>query len=203
MKLFKVGEVAKRAGISVRTLHHYDSIGLLKPSDKSDSGFRLYNSKDIERLQQVISLRSMGLSLQDIAGCLNEGDCIAETLATHQVVLESQISNLNKVNRTIQMLLAKLANKESLDSAELLKLIKEINDMESTYTPEQLKKLQERYDKYPDEAKKVEKAWPVLFAKFEEAMKKGMDPGTPEVQKLAGEAQRYIDLFTGGDKAIE
>lgn len=203
MKLLKVGEVAKRAGISVRTLHYYDDIGLIKPSDKSESGFRLYNTADIERLQHVISLKNMGLSLEGIARCLNEGGLIADTLSAHQAVIESKITNLNKVNRTIQILLTKLSNSEELGTAELLKLIKEINDMESTYTPEQLKTLQQRYEKYPEEVKKVEKAWPVLFSKFEDAMKEGLDPATPEVQELAKEAQRYIDMFTGKDKAIE
>jgi DNA-binding transcriptional MerR regulator len=204
MKLLKIGEVAKMAGISVRTLHHYDSIGLLRPSDASESGHRLYNASDIERLQQVISLKSMGLSLEGIANCLfSQGSNLLSTFEMQKDVIENKLSGLKKVHRQLQFLLTKLAHNESITSKELLQFIKEINDMENTYTPEQLKKLQERYEKYPERVKEVEKAWPILFKKFEVAMKLGLDPGSPEVQELAKEAQHYIDLFTGGDKEIE
>lgn len=204
MKLLKIGEVAKRAGISVRTLHHYDDIGLLKPSDASESGHRLYNASDIERLQQVISLKSMGLSLEGIANCLSaKGSNLLATLEMQKDVVENKLAVLKKVHSQLRMLLSKLSHEESLTSKELLQLIREMNEMENMYTPEQMRKLQERYEKYPAEVKEVEKAWPILFKKFEEAMKQGLNPASHEVQQLAKQAQRFIDLFTGGDKAIE
>jgi len=61
-----VGEVATRAGISVRTLHHYDEIGLLSPSERSESGYRLYDGSDVARLQQVLFYRELGLPLDEI-----------------------------------------------------------------------------------------------------------------------------------------
>lgn len=63
---WKIGELAKLTGITVRTLHHYDQIGLLSPSQLSDKGHRLYTGKDIERLQQIISLKQLGFSLVEI-----------------------------------------------------------------------------------------------------------------------------------------
>jgi hypothetical protein len=75
--------------------------------------------------------------------------------------------------------------------------------MEKYYTPEQLKKLKARYEKYPEKVKEVEQAWPILFKKFEDAMKAGIPVTDLKVQVLATEAQHYIDLFTGGDKEIE
>jgi MerR family transcriptional regulator, thiopeptide resistance regulator len=64
--LFKVGELARRTGLTVRALHHYDDIGLLHPSVRSDAGYRLYNAADIERLHTVQALQHLGLSLNDI-----------------------------------------------------------------------------------------------------------------------------------------
>lgn len=67
-----VGEVAERFGITVRTLHHYDAIGLLTPSRRSASGYRVYTSADLARLSQVIVYRRLELPLDEIASLLEE-----------------------------------------------------------------------------------------------------------------------------------
>jgi DNA-binding transcriptional MerR regulator len=67
-----VGEVAKLTRISVRALHHYDEIGLLAPSGRTESGYRLYTDKDIERLQQVLFFRELGFALEDVARILRD-----------------------------------------------------------------------------------------------------------------------------------
>lgn len=67
-----VGEVSELAGVTVRTLHHYDEIGLLSPSERSDAGYRLYSHEDLERLQEVLVWRQLGFSLQGIKALLDE-----------------------------------------------------------------------------------------------------------------------------------
>jgi len=207
MKLLKVGEIAKRAGVSVRTLHHYDQIGLLCPSDSSESGHRLYNAADVERLQHIASLKSMGFSLEGIARCLEDkNSTLLRTFEIQEQVVSQQLQTLKGVHGQLRAMLHKLRHRENLSTNELLELMKEMKIMESwknNYTPEQIKALQDRYERYSDQAKEVEKAWPILFKQFEDAMKKGLDPASSQVQELAKKAQAYIDLFTGGDKAIE
>ncbi len=73
-KWWKVGELAKQTGLSVRTLHYYDEIGLMKPSHHTESGYRLYATEDIVRLQQIKSLRQLGFSLEEIRDCLDSPD---------------------------------------------------------------------------------------------------------------------------------
>ena len=63
---YRIGEVARLAHVSVRTLHHYDHVGLLEPSARSDGGYRLYTSPDLERLQQILFYRELGFALEDI-----------------------------------------------------------------------------------------------------------------------------------------
>jgi DNA-binding transcriptional MerR regulator len=67
-----VSEVAGLARVSVRTLHHYDAVGLLCPSARSDSGYRLYETADLERLQRILFFRELGLSLDDIRDVLDD-----------------------------------------------------------------------------------------------------------------------------------
>ena len=70
----RVGELAKRTGVSVRTLHYYEEIGLLAPSRRSEAGYRLYGDADVVRLQQIMSLRQLGFSLEQIRDCLHRDD---------------------------------------------------------------------------------------------------------------------------------
>src|SRR5439155_16209651 len=70
----KVGELSKRTGLTVRTLHHYDEIGLLRPSLHTGSGHRLYTEADVARLQQILSLRQLGFSLEQVRAALDRAD---------------------------------------------------------------------------------------------------------------------------------
>lgn len=67
-----VGELSELAGISVRTLHHYDEIGLLSPSERSEAGYRLYSYKDLTRLQEILIWRALGFSLAEIRPLLDD-----------------------------------------------------------------------------------------------------------------------------------
>ena len=69
-KRYTIGELAGSTGLTVRTLHHYDRIGLLQPTDRSPSGYRLYGSEDVQRLYRILALRQLGLSLKDIDAAL-------------------------------------------------------------------------------------------------------------------------------------
>jgi MerR family transcriptional regulator, thiopeptide resistance regulator len=68
----KVGEVAELAGVTVRTLHHYDELGLLSPSGRSEAGYRLYSYDDLSRLREVLTWRALGFSLSEISALLDD-----------------------------------------------------------------------------------------------------------------------------------
>lgn len=70
----KVGDLAKQTGVSVRTLPYDDEINLLAPSHRSESGYRLYGKADVVRLQQIVSLRQIGFSLEQIRDCLEQSE---------------------------------------------------------------------------------------------------------------------------------
>ncbi len=69
-----VGEVAELANVTVRTLHHYDDVGLVRPSARTDAGYRLYDGDDLERLQTVLFYRELGFALEDIRAVLDDPD---------------------------------------------------------------------------------------------------------------------------------
>ncbi len=87
---YKVGDVARAAGVTVRTLHHYDEIGLLVPSGRTAAGYRVYAYDDLLRLQRVLGYRALGLALDEIAGLLDDpaADPVAQLRAQHTALTE-------------------------------------------------------------------------------------------------------------------
>lgn len=99
---WKVGDLAKLTGLTVRTLRFYDQIGLFSPSGHTDSGHRLYNESDIRRLQQILSLKDLGLSLEEIQAVLK-----GHTYSPFGIV-NIQIERVRNNIKTQQKLLAEL-----------------------------------------------------------------------------------------------
>jgi len=205
VKHFKVGEVAKMAGISVRSLHHYDELGLLRPSGGRRSQHRLYNANDIVKLHQIMALKTIGFSLKEVRHWLSRKDFDLKTsLLMQKGMIEKKIEEYKDIDQTLRLMLSRLSQNQDVKMEELLALMKEIRQMENIYTKEQLQKIKDRYEKYGlDKVKEVEDAWVKLFEQFEDAKENGVLPNHPDVQALAKLAQTYIDLFTGGDKEIE
>lgn len=91
-EFIRIGELARRSGLTQRTLRHYDEIGLLKPSGRSWADYRLYSRSDVGRLLAISQLKSLGLSLAEIGTALDEGADPRELLARHAELLEQRIA---------------------------------------------------------------------------------------------------------------
>ena len=99
--MLKVKQVAELAGISIRTLHHYDEIGLLEPS-KTESGYRLYSSADLDNLQQILFFRELDFSLKEIKKIMNDTSFDSEqALRRHRKMLVEKSVQINKMIKTI------------------------------------------------------------------------------------------------------
>src|SRR5581483_2685405 len=123
----KVGELARRTGLTVRTLHHYDEIGLLRPSLHTDSGHRLYTQGDVARLQQVLSLRQVGFSLEQIAGCLDRpGFSPLEVIRLHVARLRDQITLQERLCERLEAVAARLEAAGDVSADEFIQTIEEI-----------------------------------------------------------------------------
>src|SRR6516165_8588878 len=121
----KVGELAGRTGLTIRTLHHYDEIGVLKPSLHTEAGHRLYTAGDVARLQQVLSLRQLGLSLEEIRDCLAGPDFAPlEVVRRHLARLREQITLQKRLCDRLELLAARLESAEAV-SAEEIRAIEE------------------------------------------------------------------------------
>jgi DNA-binding transcriptional MerR regulator len=187
----KVGELARRTGLTIRTLHHYDDIGLLKPSLHTEAGHRLYTARDIARLQQVISLRQLGFSLEEVRDCLNRADFSPlELIRLHVARLRERIELQRKLCERLEAIAAHLRAAGEVSADEFLRTIEVMTMMEKLYTPEQMKQLEEIGKQVgPEEIRAVEEAWTVLLAEVRAS--RDLDPASPQAQALA---QRWDEL---------
>lgn len=127
----KIGEFAKRSGVTVKTLLHYDKIGLLQPSLKTQAGYRIYCDEDFIKLQQIITLKFIGLPLEEIKQLINEKNQNIENIISVQTRaleekkkhIETVITALNKAEKQIQ-------NNSFLEVQQLIDIIK-ITNMET------------------------------------------------------------------------
>ena len=113
--MLKVGELAKQTGLSIRTLHYYDEIGLLRPSLHTASGHRLYNPADVSRLQQVVCLRQLGLSLEEIAACLERPEmALPQVIQMSLSRLREQIAMEQRIVQRLETLARRLEKAEEV-----------------------------------------------------------------------------------------
>jgi DNA-binding transcriptional MerR regulator len=203
----KVGELARRTGLTIRTLHHYDDIGLLKPSLHTDAGHRLYTATDLARLQQVLSLRQLGFSLEEIQGCLDRpGFSPLEVIARHVGRLQEQIALGRDLCTRLEGLAAHFRAAGEVSAEDFLRTIEVMNMIENYYTPEQLEQLRQRREEAAaagvDIAKKGQEDWAALIDEMRAEMNKGTDPADARLKPLAERRQALINAFTGGDPGI-
>lgn len=200
----RVGELAKRTGVSVRTLHYYDEIGLLAPSHHSEAGYRLYVGTDIVRLQQIKSLRQLGFSLEQIRDCLSRGDVpLLRVIEMHCDRVRKEIALQERLYDRLEAIAARLRRAEEPSVVELMQTMEAMSRMEKYYTPEQREWLNERRQIVGEERiREVEAEWPRLMAEVRDAMDAGTDPADPHVQALAARWMGLVREFTGGDPGI-
>lgn len=205
-RLFKAQEFARKTGVTVRTLHHYDRMGLLKPR-RTPSGYRMYGAAELARLEQIVTLKFLGLPLKEIKGALERGPMnIRATLRLQREILAEKRRRIEMAIKAIEKAENIVAQDGEADWESLKKII-EVIDMENNwdwvkkyYTEEQLEELASRYT--PEVAERGPREWAALIKEVEEARAEGVDPASPRAQALAARWSALIEEFTGGNPEI-
>ena len=205
--LFQASEFAELAGVTVRTLHHYDRLGLLKPSRYTEAGYRLYDERDFARLQQIVMLKFIGLSLKEIKELLNSRELdLQMTLRLQREIVEAKRRHLDTVIQAIEHAERAMASSTEPDWETFKRIVEVINmqnDMEwmkKYYTEEQLAELAERGT--PEVLERGQRDWAELIKEVEAAVAEGLDPKSDKAQALAARWANLIEAFTGGNPAI-
>jgi DNA-binding transcriptional MerR regulator len=188
----------------VRTLHFYDQIGLLSPAERTSSGHRLYGPRDIERLQQIVALRSLGFSLDEFRDILaGEDVALLHTIDMQAGRLRAQIALQQDLVTRLDAISRYLHTTGQASTDDLLDALEMMNMVENHFTPEHQEWLQQRRDEIGEERiREVEAEWPRLMAEVRAEMDNGTDPSDPRVQALMTRWRGLVDEFTGGSPGI-
>lgn len=207
-RVWKVGELAARTGLTVRTLHHYDAIGLLSPSGRTGSahgsGHRLYTAADLARLQQIQSLKQLGFGLEEVRDYLSRADYDPRRVVRlHLARVRGQADELRKLADRLAALADALDQAEAVSADDFLNTVREITMVGQYYTPEQLEQIAARKEQVGQERiEEVQNEWPRLFAAVQAEMDAGTPPADPKVQELARRWFALVSEFTGGDPGL-
>jgi DNA-binding transcriptional MerR regulator len=200
--MWSVGELARATGVTVRALHHYDEIGLLRPSARTASGHRRYSDEDMQRLYRIVALRGLGLALADVADVLARDGDLRSAVDDHVRGIDAQVAALARVRRRLVGIRDAL-DRGGASTEQIIDVIEEIRMAEQHYTPEQLRRLEERRRELGEEAiGAAQREWPELIAAVEAQRAAGTDPTDPRVQQLAERWRELVEQFTGGDPGI-
>jgi DNA-binding transcriptional MerR regulator len=195
--MLKIGQLASRAGLTVRTLHHYDEIGLLSPSARSDAGYRLYSRDDVARLHQIQALRQFGMPLADIGTLLAGAGISSATIIDRQLAaLDRQISEAARMREQLLFMRGQLATGESPDLASWLTTLEHMTMYEKYFSKDELANLA----LYSDDNAKAE--WRQLVDEVFMLMQSGAAPDTPSAKTLALRWMNMLDRDTGGDPSV-
>ncbi|MDA8393166.1 MAG: TipAS antibiotic-recognition domain-containing protein [Actinomycetota bacterium] len=207
IRAWKIGQLAAETGLTVRALHHYDHLGLVQPSARTDSGYRLYAESDVERLYRVLALRQLGLPLDAIGRVLDGQTSIEELLDAHREYLDRQLVALRTLRAQVAIVAAAGRTGEAASVTHFLELIRKVITVDDTikqyFSEEQLAQLAERRATLGEPAiAEVQAAWPRLIAAVQAAVDAGVDPASAQAQELAAEWMGLLQQFHGGDEGL-
>lgn len=203
MKAYTVRQVATMAGVSVRTLHHYDYIGLLTPSARSQAGYRLYEESDLLRLQQILFFRELDFPLSEIRRILDDpGFDPVEALQDHRRLLHQRAERLARLLQTVEKTIQRLAEDDMSTRMS-------VEELYAGFSRKQMecyrREARERWGKVVEETEErlldmPRAEWQAMGDEGEavtQAIATLMDraPGDPEVQQQIARHHAWIERF--------
>ncbi|MGZ9827497.1 MerR family transcriptional regulator [Tsukamurella ocularis] len=208
-----VGTIARLTGISVRTLHHYDEIGLVVPSGRTSAGYRVYDDADVERLHQVLTYRELGFPLEQIATLLDDpsADAVAHLEQQHKLLSE-RIDRLHRMVAAVEDMMNSKKQGIQLTAEEQTEIFGD-NWPGEEYAEEaeqrwgetdQWKQSKQREAGFTkDDWKAIKAETDALEAALADGLARGVAPGSEEGNALAERHRASIEKFYDCDYAMQ
>src|SRR5215208_2997023 len=199
--MFTVKQLSKLAGVTPRTLHHYDAIGLLKPSRVGDNGYRYYGEESVLRLQQILFYRELGIPLEDIKKIMGRRDFdVLGALYSHRDALQKQVSRLNRLINTVDNTIDHLKGNNTMSDKAYFEGFSEEEqekhalEAEQIYDPETVRESNRKWKAYSAAKKEAIMAeGKAIYMDMVAAMPKGAD--SKEVQGIVERWRKHMDYF--------
>ncbi len=195
---WSIGDLAKASGLTVRTLHHYDEIGLVGASERTTSGHRRYTPDDVRRLYQVRSLRQLGLSLEEVRAALSRSDSLRPIFEAQLAALTAQAQQVEALRSRLTALLDGHTTESLLSTLELMSVY------ESYFTADQLSELRSRAAALgPEAVEELKASWLELVRQLRRHMADGTPADDPRVVELSRQWDSLAAQFHHDDPEIK
>jgi len=200
-KRWQVGQLARATGLTVRTLHHYDKLGLLVPSARTLAGYRLYDEADVRRLYRIVALRRLGMSLDAVGALLNgRGVDLPDLLGRQLEAVDRQITEARALRRRLTAIRDGLSSDVRPSIDQLIDAMEAITMYEKYYTTDQLERLERRREDVGEEAiAAAERDWDGIFATVRAEMDAGTDPRDTRLDACRQRVRELLVAITGGE----
>ena len=199
--MLTVKQLSKLAGVTPRTLHHYDDIGLLKPPRVGENGYRYYGEESLLQLQQILFYRELDIPLEDIKKIMGRRDYdVLSALRSHKEALQKQVTRLNRLINTVDNIINHLKGNtimsdkayfEGFSEEEQEKYAKEAEEL---YRTKSVKESNRKWKAYPAAKKEAIMAeGKAVYTDMIAAMPKGA--GSKEVQAIVERWRKHLEYF--------
>ncbi|WP_214105101.1 MerR family transcriptional regulator [Acrocarpospora catenulata] len=198
MEKWTIGELAEATGLTIRTLHHYDEIGLVSATERTDAGHRRYTEADLRRLYHVRGLRQLGLSLEEIGVALGRetGD-LRDLLRAQLAVLDVQANRIAEMKDQIRGLV------EHADPEGMLKTLELMSVAENYLSREQRDTLaRRRAELGAEKVEDLRAEWLAVVQELRRHVVGGTPPDDPQVRDLARRWTAVGKAFDTGDERV-
>lgn len=190
---WRVGDLAKLTGLTVRTLHHYEAIGLLGAAARGEGGHRLYDEASVQRLYRIRVLRSLGIALAEIRRVIDDDASVASVMQQHLARVELEVEALTRLRDRLRQICRHPGSR--VETAELLRTIDAMSRLERHVDAR-------RQDASARPAHRVEPQWRALADELRASMAAGEDPSAGRARAVALRARQLILEFAGHDAAV-
>ena len=199
--MLTIKQLSRLAGVTVRTLHHYDRIGLLHPAQIGTNGYRYYDRSNLLQLQQILLYRELDMPLSLIKDVINQpGFDILQALQEHKAALADRINYLERLSASVDETLENLKRNIPMDEKELFNVFNEKQQKEyekealQIYDPQVVKESNRKWKEYTDaEKQQIGEEGNALYAGIAAAIPQGA--GSPQVQKYIQRWRDHMNYF--------
>src|SRR4051794_6438901 len=183
-RTWRIGELATLTGLTVRTLHHYEEVGLLVASARTEAGHRRYAPDDVRRLYRILALRRLGLPLGRIGAVLEGQECDPrELVRQHLAEGDEALAHYGRLRSTLAGILTALEAEQEPSAEDFIHAIEEMTMHSRYFTSEQQEQLAQRRDELGDEAiADYQRQWAELLDDVRAERDAGADPAGPRMQ---------------------
>jgi len=200
---FTVGELSRLTGVTVRALHHYDEIGLVRPSQRSAAGYRIYNDGDVLRLQQVLVFRELGVALDEIGSAIDEASDRAALLRKHRRELAEKRTRIDAMLAAVDAALGALEKGQTMQPVDVKKMFDGFNPEDYE---EEARQRWGHTDAYKESARRTKQygkpEWEAIrreseaiYARLAELMQQGAGAADPAVQAAVEDHRMHLERW--------